>query len=347
MMRTLLAGLVLSSLLGAAHPVRTPARGVNLAGPEFGTGLGTLHTTYTFNSEKSYRHFSERGLTLIRVPIKWERIQPVLGGPLDPQYLGGLKQNVSWAKAHGCRIVIDLHNYGRYSLQGRTSVIDNAYEGEIKVSSAHLAQLWTSLSAEFKGEPAVYAYGLMNEPHEMGTADWKAISQAVVAAIRKAGDTKLLLVPGTAWSSATNWAKYNGPRSWIDDPAGNFKYEAHVYFDRDRSGAYKLSYDEELAKNPELPNVGAARLADFTSWCAENGVGGFLGEYAAPNTDPRWLTVLENFLTALDAAGMDWTYWAGGEWWGSYPCSVQPREGFTVDAPQMDVLRRHLGAAPR
>ena len=83
--------------------------------------------------------------------------------------------------------MIDVHNYCRY----RGQVID---VGTVK--AADLADLWVKLSHEFKDEPGVYAYDLMNEPHDLGTADWKAISQAVVTAIRKAGDSKLIAVEG-------------------------------------------------------------------------------------------------------------------------------------------------------
>jgi uncharacterized protein (TIGR03437 family) len=56
------------------------------------------------------------------------------------------------------------------------------------------------------------------------------------------------------------------------------------------------------------------------------------------------MTVLDNFLTSLDSAGFDGTYWAAGEWWGTYPLSVQPDDDFTVDRVQLAVLARHLPA---
>jgi len=39
---------------------------------------------------------------------------------------------------------------------------------------------------------------------------------------------------------------------------------------------------------------------------------GFIGEYGVPDSDPRWLTVLDTFLAYLDANGVGGTYWAGG-----------------------------------
>jgi endoglucanase len=305
---------------------------------------------YTFNSEATFRYFSGKGLRLMRIPVRWERLQPELGGPLDAAYLGLLKTNVAWAKAHDSEVIIDVQNFGRYWIQEggalREYIIDNrSQDGSVRVSTAHFADLWRRLSTEFKFERAVYAYGLMNEPHDMGSANWKTISQAALDAIRANQDDKLTLIAGEAWSSADHWAAANGPTSWIDDPANSFAYEAHQYFDRDGSGAYRMSYDEELARNSDLVNVGRKRLQHFIDWTRSNNVRGIVGEYGIPGGDPRWGAVLQNFLAALDAAGMDGAYWAAGEWWANtdYALSAQPSANFAQDRPQMSLLLSHLG----
>src|SRR5699024_9829415 len=128
------------------------------------------------------------------------------------------------------------------------------------------ADLWVRLSQAFRNEPGVYAYGLMNEPHDMGRSDWKGISQAAVSAVRAAGDAKLILVPGNGWSSAYRFAEVNGA-AWIKDPAGNVMYEAHCYFDKDSTAKYPLSYDAERAADPELEARGAKRVEPFAQWC--------------------------------------------------------------------------------
>ena len=316
------------------------ARGVNLCGAEFGqdTFPGVLGTHFTYNSEASFRHFADAGLWLIRLPVRWERLQPAPGGPLDALHLGLLQQDLEWARGCGARVILDVQNFGRYKMGGQEYIVDNRYDGEVKVSGADLADLWVRLSNELKDDPAMYAYDLMNEPHDMGPADWKLISQAVLMAIRNNGDNQRIMVPGLNWSAAHSWAQVHGPVGWIADPAGNFCYEAHQYFDRDNSGSYKGSYDQEGA----TPDVGQKRLAPFLDWCRTNGVRGYLGEYGVPDNDPRWLATLDNFLRDLDAAGFDGTYWAAGEWWGGYPLSVQPRADGTP-RPQMAVLTAHLG----
>jgi len=323
-------------------PLFSQRRGVNLAGAEFGETVfpGTLGKEYTFNSETSFRYFAAKSLNLLRVPVRWERLQPALRAPLNTAYLNLLKTNSAWARASNAQIIIDVQNFGRYTSNGQELVI-----GSSRLSADDLADLWVKLSAEFRNDDGVFAYGLMNEPHDLGFADWRVISQTVMTAIRNTGDRKLILVPGDSWSSAEAWPRANGSNAWINDPANNFAFEAHTYFDSDNSGSYKLSYDQELGRNPSLAQIGPARLKNFADWCQANKVRGFLGEFGVPNSDPRWLTVLDNFLTALDASGMDGLYWAAGEWWGNYPLSIQPAGTFNVDRPQLPVLLRHLGPA--
>jgi endoglucanase len=327
-------------------PVR---RGVSLSGAEFGVDRpmfsqanpGTFGRDYTYNGPKTYTHFADQGLGLFRLPVRWERLQPRLGQDLDAAELGRLRTAIARAKKAGGDVIIDIHNYGRYVIERNglpyECVIDETVGGTVPVTRGHFADLWVRLSQAFRNEPAVYAYGLMNEPHDMGRSDWKAISQAAVSAIRAEGDAKLILVPGTGWSAAHRFGEINGA-AWINDPAGNVMYEAHCYFDKDNSGKYALSYDAEQKLDPDLAARGAKRLEPFVQWCKANGVRGFVGEFGVPGDDARWLPVLKGFATALDHARMGGCLWGGGEWWGEYKLSAQPTAG--AAAPQVTAWKR-------
>src|ERR1700694_814365 len=92
--------------------------GVNVAGAEFGdtTIPGTIGQSHTYNSARTFQYFASRSLGFIRLAVRWERLQPVLRGPLDATNLNALKQDIQWAKAAGCQISIDIHNYARYKM---------------------------------------------------------------------------------------------------------------------------------------------------------------------------------------------------------------------------------------
>lgn len=323
-------------------------RGVNICGAEFGVGPGfsnakpgTLGKEYTYNSEKTVAYFAAQGVTLLRLAFRWERLQPRLGEPFDAAELERLKEFVGWARKHACRVILDPHNYGRYTVElaGRPKdcVIDAVIDGRTPVTREHFADLWSRLSVEFVDEPTVEAYGLVNEPHDMGSSDWKAISQAAVDAVRARGDRKWILVPGNSWSNSDRFREINGPEAWIRDLAGQTAYEAHCYFDHDYSGQYRQSYDEELKRDAELEGRGEKRLKQFVEWCQTNRVRGFLGEFGVP-PDARWLEVMRRFLRALNEAGLEGCYWAAGEWWGRYPLSIQPSDGDAGRKPQLEVL---------
>jgi endoglucanase len=330
-------------------------RGVNVSQAEWGADgdprTAAYGTEYSFPTAPTFNYFASRALGFIRLQVLWERLQPTLNGPLDPTNLGYLQQDVAYAKASGAQVSIVPHNEARYTLAGTSTpcIIDNPCPGStIGVTAADLANFWVQVSNVFKDEPAVAAYDLTNEPHDMGVANWGQIAQTVVTAIRNNGDNKTIMIPGDGWSNAAYWSYYNGNTAFITDPANNYYYEAHEYFDSDYSGTYAETYDQELAANVQLAEVGVTRLLPFAGWCTANKVPCYLGEFGIPGNDVRWLTVLDNFLHALDGAGMPGTYWAAGELWATVPTcscsllSVQPANNFTSDMEQLPTLLGHL-----
>ncbi len=315
----------------ASLVVRRPAqagflRGVNLAGGEFGQVPGVYGIDYIYPDAAALDYYQGKGLTLIRLPILWERVQPVLSGPLDEAETGRIERVLADAASRDMRVILDVHNYGRYH---------GAVIGSMEVSNAAFADLWRRLAGRFGASTALWAYGLMNEPHDMA-GGWPSAAQAATDAIRAVDASRAILIAGDGWSNARFWRDANEELQ-IADPASNLYYEAHIYFDDDYSGRYDQGYDGEGA----YPTIGVDRARPFVEWLRDTGSRGFFGEYGVPGDDPRWLDALDMFLTWLDQEGIGGTYWAGGPWWGDYPLSVEPRDG--ADRPQMPVLTDHLG----
>jgi aryl-phospho-beta-D-glucosidase BglC (GH1 family) len=299
--------------------------GMNLAGAEFGNG-SRYGYDYIYPTAGELDYFKAEGMDLIRLPFRWERVQPALGGELNPEEVGRIVTFLDEAQARGMHVVLDVHNYGRYNGQVIGSDI---------VPASAFADFWSKLSSALKDHPAIYGFGLMNEPHDMGSADaWPTAAQAAVNAIRATGAAETILVSGNAWSSAHLWPTANA-NLLINDPLNNLKYEAHVYFDDDHTGTYDESYLGEGA----TPNIGVERLQPFLNWLQEHNAQGFIGEFGVPGDDPRWLAPLEKFVDELHARGLDGTAWAAGPWWGDYPLSLEPANGH--DKPQMDVLTKY------
>ncbi|WP_158621421.1 cellulase family glycosylhydrolase [Corallococcus aberystwythensis] len=245
-----------------AHPTTADRwRGVNLNIAEFGTGEvlpsnsgafsnvnpGTYGQDYKYPDEDVYAYLHGRGVRVGRLAFRWERIQPALRGPLDATELGRLTAAVSAANAAGMKLVLNLHNYGRY-WSGTDANTRTEWAFGDGLAAADLADVWSRLALAFQGNAGVLGFGLMNEPHDFeqdGALLWEQVSQAAVTAIRDAGSGKLILVPGYDWSSAAEWPEHHTRGSWIDDPSDNFAYEAHHYWDNTREGSYEESYAEE------------------------------------------------------------------------------------------------------
>jgi cellulase (glycosyl hydrolase family 5) len=244
-----------------AHPsTGSCLRGMNVCGGEFGAPaplarrsrfsnrkLGTYNTHYHYDSQATFDYLAQRGIILVKLAFRWERLQRSLGGPLDATELVRLRGAVSRARAAGLQVLLDMHNYGEYYLfngtRGRRRPIGGAY-----VTRVHFADVWDKISAAFGDDPGVVGYSLQAEPAGMPdrARGWELASQAAIHAIRRRGDAKLVAVSGYGWAGVQSWPR-NHPAKWIDDPADNHRYEGHHYWDRNYSGEYARSYADEVA----------------------------------------------------------------------------------------------------
>ena len=332
-------GLLILAMTGAptwaaeARP-RPALTGLNISGGEYGKGGGRVEFDYTYPNADDVAYVAAKGFTTVRVPFLWERVQPTLGGPLDAVEIDRLRAVVHLAAARGLRTILDVHNYARY----REAVI-----GSPAVPVGAFASLWSGLATAFASEPTII-FGLMNEPHDLPTETWAAAAQAALDAIRAAGATQLVLVPGNDYSGAHSWAKPGFGTAnavamrAVADPCRNMAFEFHQYLDADFSGA---------APACQAPAAIAGTLRDATTWLRAIGGKGFLGEFGA-GTDAQCRAGLEALLHTMNDDGdvwIGWTYWAAGRWWPpTYPLSVQPLGG--QDRPQMATLQAWRGGTP-
>lgn len=333
LLSVLVLGLATNSLKAQRHELPF---GVNLAGAEFAHDKipGVYNKNYIYPTVAELEYFKSKGLTLIRLPFLWERIQHKLNGPLDKAELEKMKSFVSEAQKRKLWVILDMHNYCRRYENGERFLI-----GSKEVGVPQFADAWAKLAAEFKSYDNIWGYGLMNEPHDLlKSTPWFSIAQAAVSKIRTVDTKTPIIVAGDSWSSAERWPTMSGNLKHLKDPSNNLIFEGHIYFDEDASGAYRNSYEKELA----TAETGITRAIPFVSWLKENNLKGFIGEYGVPDDDPRWLVTLDKFLHYLKRNGIYGTYWAAGPWWGKYRLAVEPING--KDRPQMKILEKFTQA---
>ncbi len=286
-------------------------KGVNLSGLEFGNGVGVYDRDYTMPARSSYDYWGQQvHSNVVRLPFTWERLQPQLGGALDQNYLSYLKNSVSYAKANGITLILDLHNYARYN-------------GQV-VTSAQLTDVWTKLGNEFKGDSSVWL-NLMNEPHDISATQWAGISQQTLNALRASGINNKILISGTSWSGAHSWNASGNAAAYANfkDPLNNYAYDVHQYLDSDSSGTSATA----------IPGSGSTRLVDITSWAESTGQKLFLGEAGvADNAQSQAeMSAMIKYMESHSGAWLGFTLWGGGPWWpDNYIFEINPN-GSTND----------------
>jgi endoglucanase len=305
--------------------------GVNVAGLEFNSSRlpGRAGYDYPAPDLAEIAYYRTSGAKVLRLPFRWERMQPTLNGGFNSAYAGLIDSAVNKAQALGMKVLLDAHQYGRRK-QGGTSYII----GETStVTSAHFAGFWEGVARRYLNKPVIF--NLTNEPNKQNLSNLVRVQNEAIARIRRTGATQMILVSGTSWSGAHSWVSSGNAAAMlgIRDPGNNVAFDVHQYFDGNSSGT-----------SGTCTTGSANRLRAFTDWAKANGKRGFLGEFAAgPNSG--CMTELTNALRHMrdnPGAWAGWTCWAGGSWWGStYPFKLRPTSLTSpTDTAQMRVLKQ-------
>lgn len=320
--------LLCTALLAAGCAQGAPLewRGISLSGAEWGEKLpfpGVYGRDFVYPSVASTAYFQARGMNLVRIAFRWERLQPVPGGELDATELGRLNDFVAGTTARGLHVLLDPHN---------DAARDGHPIGSPELPVAAFADFWRRLALQFKGNPRVQ-FGLVNEPHGLPTETWAGAAQAAIDAIRATGATNLVTVPGNGYTGAWSWFEstwYGTPNAEVmlrvNDPLDRMVFEVHQYFDKDGSGT-----------SPDCvsPDIGVQRLQRFTAWLHQHHRRALLGELGGGD-NPVCQQAVAGALQHLQANPEVWTgwlWWAAGPRWGDYFLSLEPDAG--RDKPQM------------
>jgi endoglucanase len=328
--------------------------GVNLSGADFGVVGGALPGTfgnqYTYPTAAEVAYYQGRGMNIIRLPFRWERLQHTNNAAFDSAELGRINTFVSYATSNGMYVILDPHNFQRY-----WPLIDNYNDmqsgsvglvGNTVVPNSAFSNFWYQIANIYKTNDHVI-FGLMNEPNAVQQSQLVPSLNAAIAAIRATGATNMIFVPGNRWTGAWTWtnsdiscgAANSVAMLGIVDSANNYVFEVHQYLDSDGSGT-KTSIVSAT--------VGMERLTNFTAWARANHVKGFLGEFAVPGLTvvgsglggPA-LTNMLNYIRTNSDAWLGWTYWGGGPWWGTNALFlIEPAKiNSPTDWPTMTAIR--------
>jgi endoglucanase len=351
--------------------------GVNLSGADFGQSNipGTFGSDYTYPTDAEVDYYVGKGMNTFRLPFLWERLQQTPNGAFDSAELARITSFVNYATSKGATVILDPHDYARYSPTGQTQNSTENVIGGSNVSDAQFSNFWSQLAGDFKTNSHVM-FGLMNEPNTMDTNQWVTAANGAIAAIRATGANQEILVPGNRFTGAWTWNISNDVSNDSDgnpvnngasnatallnivDPKNNFAIEVHQYLDSNGSGTSasiggKVS-PTDAANDPTPANLGVDRLTAFTNWLHAHNLKGFLGEFAVANSSigtgvnqigDETLQNMLNYMQANSDVWQGFTWWGGGPWWANnYLFRLDPVNG--VDRAAMGVLQPYLAGVP-
>jgi len=223
------------------------------------------------------------------------------------------------ARNNGIKMIIDLHaTPGGILANGCQALFTDA------AHAAHFIAVWQKIAARYKGNSAIFAYDLMNEPVQWaptpaGLLDWRGIQIAAAKAIRAIDPDTLICfeVDGGDDPSFFTWL------SPVDVPG--IIYSVHMYqphafthqgvdpqWGAAGSQSYPGTYNGEPFDKDKL-RAYLKPVRDFQLACR---VPVYAGEFSAI----RWATGAAQYLKDLtdifEEYGWDWSYHAFREYQG-------------------------------
>jgi endoglucanase len=206
---------------------------------------------------------------------------------------------VGTAWSHRLAVVLTMHH------------ADAVYE-DPRGRTAPLTAIWQRIAGHFAGTGGTLAFELLNEPRPpMTSADWNALLPAVLAGVREADPTRLVIAGGADWSTLA------GLRRLVPPPDPRLITTLHYYepFRFTHQGAsWRPGAQEWLGTAWGTPADHAAVTADLEAaagWARAHRVPLYVGEFGTLDTADhdsrvRWTRWVRR---ELDRLGLAWAYW--------------------------------------
>jgi endoglucanase len=192
-----------------------------------------------------------------------------------------IDQNVAWAKAHGIRLILNMHvPEGGFQSNGEGGALWSDATNQDRLTA-----LWQEIARRYADEPIIAGYGLVNEPEPLASVQqWKDLAARITAAIRGV-DTNHMIFAERAIAAAGNFGiDIASSFPTIDDP--NVVYEFHFYD--------PYEYTSQLEPWNNMPDGGSYPDPTQISGVTE-----------------QWINLATFDAPTAPAGNSDWTYYEG------------------------------------
>lgn len=216
--------------------------------------LGTRLLESSHHSEQDFQRVRELGFNSIRFAFDGDWFYE------DREaFWQWLDRNVSWAKQHELRLILDLHRP-----VSATSLGEDDDESPSVWSDAELqdrnATLWREIARRYRDEPAIAAYDLINEPvTEDATGEqWEYLAQRLVDAVRSVDRNHLIVIGELLGVQGRMGTAPSDPSFLVDDD--NVMYDFHFYEPFAYTHQY-ASWHENPTDGGQYPDPDLLRVA--------------------------------------------------------------------------------------
>ncbi len=279
-------------------------------------------------SETDFDNIKALGMNVVRLPFAWWNILND-DGSLKADAFVRLDWFVDCCAERGLYVILDLHAArGSQNNQDNSGEMNGSQLWKNETYQDQMLYLWECVAAHYKGNPAVAAYDLLNEPggdlKSTGVVQWEYFDR-LYEAIR-AIDLEHIIMMESCWDPEDLPApdRYG----WE-----NVVYQYHWYkWNADNDyWAQKLNVDVKLHKMKQTNHP----------------VPGFLGEFTLFQSMDAWKYALD----AYSNAGLGWTIWTykvtGNSTWGLYNVFGEKGDIYKDSAEEIERKWRDQGTVRR
>ena len=219
------------------------------------------------------------------------------------------------AREFGIKVAIDLHMPpGGRAADGEINMF---YEPEY---ADHFIDCWRKIARRFKGDPAIYGYDMVNEPHQTynpaGGLGCAELQEKAARAVREIDPDTPIIMESNKWDS---------PYAFSLMPVVGMKdviYEAHLYSPMEfthqgigRDKAWKPTKWPDPSRGWDADFL-RRKLSPVRDFQLRHGARIYIGEFSAAAWAEGADRYIADCIAIFDEYGWDWTYHAYGEFEG-------------------------------
>ncbi len=225
-------------------------------------------------------------------------------------------------RRYGIKVVLDLHSPpgGKATVSGYVGSDDRLFTDPR--AQDKFVEVWRQMANRYRGEPAIWAYDLANEPVEddvgEGCEDWQGLAERAARAVRLVDPERALIIEPAHWGGPD---RLNDLRPLS---VSNVVYSVHMYLPHafTHQGVHgdsaPLRYPGEINGKHWGPAELERALEPAITFQQRYNVQIYIGEFSAIRWAPDNSAVryLRDLIEIFERHGWDWSYHAFREWDG-------------------------------